>query len=1136
MNCPNCGFENIPGAKFCNECGSKLEAICPRCGTKNPPGSKFCNECGGQFSSSTAPQKAPPQEPSFDEKLSQIQRYLPKGLTEKILAQRGRIEGERKQVTVMFCDMAGYTSLSEKLGPEEAYSVMDRVYEILIHKVHDYEGTVNEMTGDGIMALFGAPLALEDAPQRAIRSAYSIHREMVRFGDEMKKEKPDFPAIRMRVGIHTGPVVVGTLGNDLRVEFKAVGDTVNTASRVEGLAEPGMTYVTEQTFKLTEGLFRFEAQGEKEVKGKSEPIRVYRVIAPRTVRTRFDVSAERGLTPLVGRERDLDILLDGFERCKSGRGQVFSVVGEAGLGKSRLLYEFRKAVTNEDATFLEGNCLSYSRNLAYHPIVDILQSFFNLNEGDRESEIREKVAGGLKVVGLDEKTTGPFILELLSVKDSGIEAVSTNPHARKQEILETVKRILLKSSEKRPLILAVENLHWVDQSSEDALKFVFVGISGAPILMIFTYRPEYTLTWGGRSYHNQMSLYKLSNSESLKLMGNLLGTEDIERDLENLLLEKTEGVPFFIEEFVKSLRDLKVIERVDGGYRMKKGTQTVTIPSEIQDVLTARLDALPEGVKQAAQIGSVIGREFSHDLIAKVTALPESELLARISALKESELVYERGVYPEVTYVFKHALVQDVAYDSLLKNVRQRYHGQVADILEAHFPEIVESQPDLLGYHLTEAGQPERAVTYWQKAGENAIRRAAHVESLVYFDRALESLSALPESLDAFHQEVQIRISVGPILLVTKGYAAQEVKINYSRMIELCDHIGDKQKYCQALAGLSVFHLVRSEYHKSLDICEELLNIAQNENEESLEIWAYRGMGNAHFWLGDFHLSKGHFEQVFKLYNPRKIYNVAYVSGSHVTLHCLLYDALLLEWLGFPDRAVKRSQEALNFANEEFDPFNLAAASIFAANLHYSRRDIKLTQEYAQAAIKLSTDKGFPFWIAVGSILLGWTIALQGNSKDGVLLIHNGLKAHKATGAEQFKPWGKVALAEAYMRGGQIKESLETIEEAIAFIERTNERFIETEVIKLKGELLIAQSSDNQAEAEACFNKAIEIAQGKEAKYFELMATMSLCRLWRNEGKRQAAREKLAEIYGWYTEGFDTPYLQEAKALLDELG
>ena len=439
MICPNCGFENIPGAKFCNECGSKLEAICPQCGTKNPSGSKFCNECGGKLSSSTAPQKPLPQEPSFDEKLSQIQRYLPKGLAEKILAQRGRIEGERKQVTVMFCDMAGYTSLSEKLGPEEAYSVMDRVYETLIHKVHDYEGTVNEMTGDGIMALFGAPLALEDAPQRAIRSAYSIHREMIRFGDEMKKEKPDFPAIRMRVGIHTGPVVVGTLGNDLRVEFKAVGDTVNTASRVEGLAEPGTTYVTEQTFKLTEGLFRFEAQGEKEVKGKSEPIRVYRVIAPRTVRTRFDVSAERGLTPLVGRERDLDTLMDGFERSKLGRGQAFSIVGEAGLGKSRLLYEFRKAVTNEDAAFLEGNCLSYSRNLAYHPIIDILRSFFNLNEGDREPEIREKVTEGIKVVGLDEKSTSPYILELLSVKDSGIEAVSTNPQSRKQEILEAVK-------------------------------------------------------------------------------------------------------------------------------------------------------------------------------------------------------------------------------------------------------------------------------------------------------------------------------------------------------------------------------------------------------------------------------------------------------------------------------------------------------------------------------------------------------------------------------------------------------------------------------------------------------------------------------------------------------------------------
>ena len=391
MKCPKCQFENPDSAKFCNECGSRLEITCSSCGKINSLSSKFCNECGHKITIIFS--KQPSKELSFDEKLAKIQRYLPKDLTEKILAQRDKIEGERKQVTVMFCDIEGFTAITEKLGSEEMYSIMDEVYEILIHKVHDYEGTVNELTGDGIMALFGAPIALEDAPQRAIRSALAIHREINNFSDQLKSEKK-MPPIKMRIGIHTGPVIVGTLGNDLRVEFKAVGDTVNLASRMEGLADPGTTFVTEDTFKLTEGFFRFEALGEKQVKGKEEPVKIYQVIAPSTLRTRFDVSAERGLTPLVGRERELELLLDGFQRAKSGKGQAFSIISEAGCGKSRLLYEFRKAIANEDVNFLEGKCLSYSRGVAYHPVIDILKSNFEIQEGEGDQEIREKVKKG----------------------------------------------------------------------------------------------------------------------------------------------------------------------------------------------------------------------------------------------------------------------------------------------------------------------------------------------------------------------------------------------------------------------------------------------------------------------------------------------------------------------------------------------------------------------------------------------------------------------------------------------------------------------------------------------------------------------------------------------------------------------
>ena len=554
MKCYKCGFENLDKAKFCIECGKKFEFPCPQCGAANTPASKFCGDCGRNL---TQPSPAVPKELSFDEKLAKIQKYLPSGITEKILSQRDKIEGERKRVTVLFADMENFTPLVEKLGPEEAYVIMDQVYEILIHKVHDFEGTVNEMTGDGVMALFGAPIALEDAPQRAIRSALAIHLEIARFSDRMKQEK-NIPQIKMRIGIHTGPVVVGTLGNDLRVEFKAVGDTVNLASRIQNLAAAGTTYVSGDTFILTEGLFRFESLGPREIKGKEKAITIYQVIAPSSSRTRFDVNAERGLTPFVGRVRELGSLLDGLDRMKAGRGQVFSLIGEAGVGKSRLLYEFRKAVTNEDITFLEGKCLSYGRGAAYHPIIDILKSTFNIHEGDESATISQKVFTGLKIFQIDPAQVLPFILELFSVKDSGIEKIQMSPEGKKDRIVEIIKQISLKGSEIRPLVMVIEDLHWVDKSTEDALKYILESIPVARILLIFTYRPAYVRNWSGKSYHNQLNLNRLSNRESMVMTGDLLETKHVGRDIEELVLARTEGIPFFIEEFIKSLKDLNI--------------------------------------------------------------------------------------------------------------------------------------------------------------------------------------------------------------------------------------------------------------------------------------------------------------------------------------------------------------------------------------------------------------------------------------------------------------------------------------------------------------------------------------------------------------------------------------------------
>jgi class 3 adenylate cyclase len=770
MKCPSCQFENQDTQKFCGKCGTKLEKVCPNCGESNPSEYDFCGECGHSL---TQPSEPATRDLSFDEKLEKIQKYLPKGLTDKILSQRDKIEGERKQVTVMFADMEGFTPLVEKLGEEDAYSIMDEVYEILIHKVHDYEGTVNEMTGDGIMALFGAPIALEDAPQRAIRSAYSIHREMARFSEKIKQDKESIPPLKMRIGIHTGPVVVGTLGNDLRVEFKAVGDTVNLASRIEDLAEPGATYVTEETFKLTEGLFRYESLMKREVKGKDEPIKTYRVIGPSTRRTRFDVSSERGLTPFIGRVRELELLLDGFERAKAGRGQAFSIMAEAGVGKSRLLYELRKALANEDVTFLEGKCLSYSQGVTYHPIIDLFKSNFDIIESDVDYRIKDKVKENLKQFDMDEATTLQILLDLLSVRDSGGDQTSMSPEARKEQMMQTMLRIPLKGSEIRPLIMAIEDLHWIDKSSEEVLKNLLESISGSRILLIFTYRPEFVHTWGGKSYHNQVTLNRLSNRESLAMVTYLLDSKDSESSLEEFILEKTEGVPFFIEEFIKSIKDLEIIERKDNTYRIAKDIQTLTIPTTIQDVIMARVDSLPEGPKEVLQTSSIIEREFSYELIKRVTGLPERELLSRLSVLKDAELLYERGIFPQSTCIFKHALTREVVYDSILTKKKKRLHEEIGQAIEDIYFERLEEFYEDLAYHYQRSDNVEKAVEYLTLAAKKEAYKFASEEAMIFSEEALKILDNLPVT----EETQKMRMNIEFFQLEVKAISSEIVPV-----------------------------------------------------------------------------------------------------------------------------------------------------------------------------------------------------------------------------------------------------------------------------------------------------------------------------------------------------------------------
>ena len=1107
MKCPKCQFENPERMKFCGECGVKLEKTCPKCNSSNPPGFKFCGECGHNL---TTPSEPTPKGLSFEQKLDKIQRYLPEGLTDKILSQKDKIEGERKQVTVMFCDMEGFTRLVEGLGPEEAYSTMDQVYEILIHKVHDYEGTVNEMTGDGVMALFGAPIALEDAPQRALRSAHAIHREMARFSDKLRREKEGVPSLKMRVGIHTGPVVVGTLGNDLRVEFKAVGDTVNLASRVEGLAKSGTTYVTGETFKLTEGFFRFEALGEQKIKGKEAPINVYRVIAPSTRRTRFDVSAERGLTPFVGRERELELLLDGFERVKEGRGQAFSIVAEAGIGKSRLLYEFRKAVSNEDVTFLEGKCLSYSKSVAYQPVIDVLKSNFDVREDDSDSEIREKVQRGLKILGADEASKLPYLLELFSVKDSGMDKIPMRPEEKKAQITETVKGITVRGSEIRPLIMAIEDLHWVDKSSEEYLKSLLEGITGARVFLIFTYRPEFVHTWGGRSFHSQLTLNRLSNRESLTMMANLLNTENINRDLEMLILEKTEGVPFFIEEFVKSLKDLQVIEKKGNVSGIAKSIDTVIIPSTIQDVIMARVDILPEETKDVLQAGSVVGREFSHELIQKITGFQERELLTYLSVLKDSELVYERGIYPQSTYIFKHAFTQAVAYETLLLKRRKVLHGLVGKAIEELYQERIEERVDLLYHHFYLAENWAKAVDYGRQAANRAYRLSQFHQAITLLEQAQTCLLQLPEDRRRQETLIDLRLEMS-FPLQTLG-ALDRALENCQEAESIARGLGNPVTLGKVFHQYGLVHFFMNQHQQSEKYYLQALEQFEGASEDALILTVKFPLAVSYFSLAQWQKAATFYSEIISTQeadnSQAKYWGNQYLPYTHSCTHLGYIRALQ----GCIEEAKELVQKGNALALEQVA--NLQSKSWCA--LWHSAFSALVGEDFgalarAEGVLKTLDKNPSPILSFLGFAAKGNALMAAEQFEAARMVYEKALQAIEDTTHRRFLETvyynlvqvalalGDWAGAEGYYQAGLPLARLNPEKDAPRFD-------------FLKGRLLASSSSPNFGQAQIYFEQSIKAGETSGAVVLAAQTRFYLAQMLAQEKKTDRSRSLLNKL------------------------
>ncbi|MCY1253829.1 TOMM system kinase/cyclase fusion protein [compost metagenome] len=1143
MRCARCGFENPAGAKFCEECGAKQVRVCPACGQEAAASAKFCSECGAPLGALAASSAAPRATATAS---GTPIDYTPPYLAERILAAqaemeaRGPADGERKMVTALFADMAGSTALIHDLDPEDARRLIDPVLALMMEAVHHYEGYVAKSMGDGILALFGAPIANEDHPQRALLAALRMQEAMRRYADGVRLAQGI--ALQIRVGINSGEVVVRTIRiKDLHTDYDPVGNTIHIASRMESIAVPGSIVASEHTRNLTEGYFAFKALGATPIRGLPKPLEVFEVIGLGPLRTRLQVSASRGLARFVGRARELEQLREARARAQAGHGQIVGVVGEPGVGKSRLCLEF-KQLAPRHCLVLETFSVSHGKAYPYLPLIELLRNYCEITAQDDERRRREKLTG--KILTLDRalEDTLPYLFHLLGAAEPNSALVQMDPQIRQQRTFEAIKRLLVRESLARPLELIVEDLQWLDSETEAFLGFLGESVASARILLLVNYRPEYRHDWGRKSYYTQLRLDPLGEAEARDLLRALLGDASGLAQLEQLILEQTEGNPFFIEEVVQDLVEGRVLHGERGHYCLEQIPGKLHIPATVQGVLAARIDRLQPAEKALLQNLAVIGKIFPWSLLARVVEQPEGKTKGLLARLQAGEFIYEQPAFPEVEYSFKHALTQEVAYGSLLSERRRALHERTAQAIETLFSAQLEEHCSELAYHFSRSGNTLKAVEHLHRAGRQAVQRSADAEAVTHLTMALTLLATLPDAPERAREELAVQLTLGPAWMANKGFAAPEVEATYSRALALCRQLGETVQLFPALLGLRTYYTVHAELRAARELAGQLLALAKEAQDPALLVQAHRALGANLSYLGELAPARAQLEQAMALYDPRQHRSHGFIYGLEPGVQGLALIAMDLWLLGYPDQAWARSQEALALTQAPAHPSDSADALLAAAEVRLLRGEVQPAQDLAQALVALATDYGLPYGLACGTILSGSALAANGHVEEGIDLIQKGLSAYRATGAELLRTHFLALLAEACARAGQVEAGLAAVAEALATVERTEERVHEAELHRLKGELTLleagraGEADEGAREAEACFQRAIEIASRQDARSPELRAVVALSRLWQQQGRHAEARSLLHETYGWFSEGFDTVDLREARALLVKLG
>jgi class 3 adenylate cyclase/predicted ATPase len=1103
MECPNCGVVFTEGAKFCSQCGTGFALSCPSCGSHEAPGSKFCAQCGTALLGTIGVLPSP--------------KFASASMPRAVLA-------ERCHLTVMFCDLVGSTALSVHLDVEDLHELMGAYQKGVAEIVTRFGGFVARRVGDGTLVYFGYPNADEDDPEQAVRASLAVVEGI----GALVTHEP----LQVRVGIATGLVVVGDLiGSGIANDNEVLGQGPNLAARLLALAEPNSIVIADSTRRLVGSIFGLEDLGFKDLKGFAEPQRAWRVLGENRFKSRFEAlrSAE---TPLVDRKEEIEIMLRRWAQAKADDGRVILFSGEAGIGKSRLTVALRSLLDTEPYTDLHYFCSPHHQDSALFPVINLLERAAGFGREDTPGVRLDKLEALMRETSPAEGDIA-LLADLLLLPVGRYPMVEHNPRRRKEETFEALLRQLTGLARKSPVLMIFEDLHWIDPTTQELLDLFIRRIDRLPVLLIATFRPDFTAPWADEPNVTMVTLNRLSRGDSEALVRQLAaGTVSLPSDLIEEIVERGDGVPLFLEEVTKTVVDAGPVRQPGSMARL-----SLSVPSTLHASLMARLDRIGPAAKEIAQIGATIGREFSYALVADVADRPERELTETLAQLVEAGLIFQRGEPPRSSFLFKHGLLQDAAYSTLLRGPRRNLHARIATSIEEMFPEIADSQPELVARHRTEAGLRIPATIYWQRAGELALRRSAGSEALNHFSSALRILEELPDATERWQQELDLRLGLGTALIVARGFRSlgPEIAEHYARAVTLGRGLGDDKKLFRAMWGSWYANLITGKSEQALEIANELVVVAERLADPDLMLEAYHSRwANSHV-LGLNSSTLADAKRGVALYDSQRHHDHAYDYGGHDTGVCAYAHSAITLWVsGFPEQAAQMSAAALELGHRLGHPPSLAHAAWWSATLEQLLRSPEQCRKFAELTIRIGREQGSNMFVMC-PLLLGWTMFESGEVSEGLQNMANAVEATRQSARRFYFDYELLVLAEALLKAGDPDRAQRIIQEALDGITTNRNRLFEAEAHRLAGACLAFLGGDRLPEAETRLLMAIETADQQGALSFKLRAATNLGRLWRDQNRYLEAHSLISQVYGQFTEGLNTPDLKDARALLDDL-